>query len=121
MEEDRVDNNRKEEFVEKEITERVILSVSNSYDKLYYFNEDFSGIPEEVQKDIHVMMVLHTEEVGGILTMGFEEDGKLFIESSTSEYDGYFDHIGSHLKIKEYQQTYADIFEQLEAFYYHFY
>ncbi len=45
----------------------VILAVSNSYDKLYYFNEDFDALPEAIQKEIQIMMVMHTEEVGGML------------------------------------------------------
>ncbi len=95
----------------------VILAVSNSYEELYYFNEDFSSLPHQVQEEIHVLMVMHTAEVGGILIMGFDEEGELFIKSEVKEYDGYHDEIGSHLKIKQYQIDYEELFSALQEFY----
>jgi hypothetical protein len=95
----------------------VILAVSNSYDKLYYFNEDFDALPEQVQKEIQIMMVMHTEEMGGMLIMGFDVEGKLFIKSKVKEFDGYHDEIGSHLKIKQYQIDKEELFEALQEFY----
>lgn len=95
----------------------VILAVSNSYEKLYYFNDDFDQIPAEVQKDLQVMLVWHTEECGGIIAVGFDTEGKLYVEATAKEYDAFFDEIGSHLKIKEYQRSRKELFEALEKFY----
>ena len=50
------------------------------------------------------MCVLYTEDVGGILTLVFEEDGSLCFEVTSEECDGAFDEIGSQLKIKEIRQ-----------------
>ncbi len=97
--------------------EGVILAVSNSYEKLYYFNEDFDQIPDEVQKELQVMLVWHTEEVGGIIVVGFNKEGELYIEAASKEYDGYYDEIGSHLKIKQYQSEKKELFASLQAFY----
>ena len=95
----------------------VILAVSNSYDKLYYFNEDFDALPEAIQKEIQIMMVMHPEEVGGMLIMGFDVDGQLFIKSKVKDFDGYHDEIGSHLKIKQYLIEKEELFDALQEFY----
>jgi hypothetical protein len=95
----------------------VILAVSNSYEKLYYFNDDFDQIPEAVQKELQVLMVMHTEELGGIIAVGFDKEGHLYIEVTATEYDGFYDEIGSNLKVKEYQREYKNLFASLEEFY----
>ena len=99
----------------------VILAVSNKYTQQYYFNEDFDMIPETVQKELQVMLVWHTEEVGGIIVVGFTAEGELYIEATPKEFDGTFDEIGSHLKIKQYQRERKELFESLERFYKEFF
>ena len=95
----------------------VVLAVSNSYEKLYYFNEDFDMIPDQVQKELQILLVMHTEEVGGIIAVGFDTEGELYIEATARELDAYYDPIGSHLKIKQYQREHKTLFESLERFY----
>ena len=95
----------------------VNLAISNGYEKKYYFNDDFDQVPEQVQKELHVLLVWHTEECGGIIAVGFDKHGKLYIEATAKEYDGTFDEIGSHLKIREYQRDRKDLFASLEKFY----
>lgn len=102
---------------DQDYSQGVVLAVSNSYAKLYYFNEDFDQIPEIVQRELQVMLVMHTEEVGGIIAVGFDSEGQLYIESTANEFDAYYDEIGSHLKIKEYQREHSELFQSLEAFY----
>lgn len=44
-----------------------------------------------------------TEEIGGILTLEFEDDGTLEFKTEALEADARFDEIGSALKIKQLQ------------------
>ena len=47
----------------------VVLCGANSYEQKYYFNEeDFGSLPESIKKELHIMCVLYTEDVGGVLT-----------------------------------------------------
>lgn len=110
-----------DDLYEQNYEDGVILAVSNSYEKLYYFNEDFDGIPELVQKELQILLVMHTEEVGGIIAVGFDPEGNLYIEGTAKEYDAYYDDIGSHLKIKQYQRERKELFESLEKYYEHFF
>jgi hypothetical protein len=58
-----------------------------------------------------------TEEVGGVFTMEFDEDGALYLSATAKENDFAFDEIGSHLRIKQYQKEHAELMENLETYY----
>ena len=101
--------------------ENTVLCGSNSYERKYYFNEEFDSLPEAVKKQLQVMCVWFTEECGGILTMEFEPDGTLTFKHTTSEYDGYYDEIGAELKIKQFRREGRELLEALEMYYKVFY
>ena len=46
-----------------------VLCGANAYEKKYYFNEKFSGIPDSIKEELHIICVLFTEEIGGIFTI----------------------------------------------------
>ena len=97
--------------------DRVVLCVANAYEKKYYLNPDFSSLPSVIQDELKVMCVLFTEDVGGLLSLVFEEDGTLVFEVSADEGDLLYDEIGSALKIKQLQQTKAELLQSLEMFF----
>ena len=96
---------------------RVVLCVSNAYEQKYYLNEDFEGLPKTIKDELKIMCVLFTEDVGGILTLVFNEEGELCFEVTSEENDFFFDEIGSYLKIKEIQRTKEDLLEALQMYY----
>lgn len=97
--------------------ENVILCASSAYEQKYYLNEDFNGLPEAVKEELKIMCVLYTEEVGGILTLEYDEDGTLLLNVTSDEGDLLFDEIGSVLKIKELQRNKEELLEALELYY----
>mgnify|MGYP003399950518 FL=1 len=100
-----------------EMTQDVILCVSNSYEKKYYLNEIFDGLPQRVKDELKILCVLFTEDVGGILELKFNEEGTLELETKADEEDLLYDEIGSVLKIKQIQNTKQELLESLEMFY----
>ena len=97
--------------------ETVVLCGANSYLQKYYFNPDFDSLPQEVKQELQIMCALYTEDVGGILTLEFEEDGSLEFKVTSEEGDYLFDEIGSVLKIKQYQEEKRELLEALELYY----
>ena len=97
--------------------EKVVLCGANAYDKKYYFNEQFKGIPESIQNELHIICVLFTEEVGGIFTIVFEEDGTLSLETDAEENDFYYDEISSGLLVSEIRRKRQELFESLRLYY----
>lgn len=98
-------------------TGKVILCGANSYEQKYYFNKEFSKIPESVQEELHIMCVLFTEEVGGAFMIGFDEDGSVMLITDANEDDILYDEIGAGLMVKEVQKRKGELFESLEAYY----
>ena len=47
--------------------ENVVLCVSNAYEKKFYLDEAFQGLPQSIKDELKIMCVLFTEDVGGIL------------------------------------------------------
>lgn len=97
--------------------DRVVLCASSSYEKKFYINEDFEALPEQIKEDLKIMCVLYTEDVGGVLSLEFDEDGTLLLKVEVDEADYYFDEIGSALKIKEIQRKKKDLLHALELYY----
>ena len=97
--------------------EKIVLCGANSYDRKFYLNPDFEALPDSIKDELKIMCVLYTEDVGGILTLVFEEDGELMFEVTTEDNDLLFDEIGSHLKIKELQRTKKELLESLQLYY----
>ena len=97
--------------------ENVVLCVSNSYEKKYYFNPDFDKLPDDVKNELKIMCVLFTEEVGGILDMEFGEEGNLLFKSSADEGDLLYDEIACGMLVKKYQYEKRELLESLEMFF----
>ncbi|MBE6009271.1 MAG: hypothetical protein E7236_01230 [Lachnospiraceae bacterium] len=96
---------------------RVVLCAASAYDKKYYLNPQFDGLPQGVKEDLQIMCVLFTEDVGGILSLYFDEDGSLQLETDAAEEDLLYDEIGSALKIKQMRSEKRDLLEGLEMYY----
>lgn len=97
--------------------EDVVLCGVSAYNKKYYFNEDFKELPDGIKDELKIMCVLYTEEIGGVLTLIFDDNGDLRFETSYEEGDLLYDDIGSVLKIKQIQQTKKELLESLELFF----
>nr|WP_294485046.1 DUF6145 family protein [uncultured Anaerosporobacter sp.] len=97
--------------------DNVILCASSAYEQKYYLNDDFKELPDAIKEELQIMCVLYTEDIGGILTLQYEEDGTLVFHVEADEGDLLFDEVGSVLKIKELQRTKEELLEALELYY----
>ncbi len=96
---------------------KTILCASSKYEEKYYLNPAFNGLPDGIKDELQAMCVLFTEDVGGILTMEFDEDANLSFVTMSDKGDLLYDEIGSVLKIKQLQQTKIELLESLELYY----
>lgn len=96
---------------------RVVLCGANAYEQKYYFNEQFAGIPESVKEELRIICVLFTEEVGGIFTIVFEEDGSISLETNAEEDDLLYDEISSGLLVGEIRRNRQEMLESLQLYY----
>ena len=88
-------------------------------DKIVLCGADFDNLPQHIKDELKIMCVLYVHDVGGILTLVFEENGELEFEVTSAEGDPMFDEIGSRLKIKEIQtdEKKQELLTQLQLYY----
>ena len=96
---------------------KVVLCGANSYEEKYYLNPDFEQLPGSIKDELKIMCVLYVNDVGGILTLVYEEDGGLCFEVTSEEGDPMFDEIGSQLKMKELQKEKQELLAALQLYY----
>ena len=97
--------------------EKVVLCASSAYNKKFWMNDDFKTLPEQIKQELKIMCVLFTEDIGGVLTLEFEEEGTLLFRVESDESDYLYDEIGSGLKIKQLQREKSELLEALELYY----
>ena len=95
----------------------IVLCGANAYYKKYYFNEQFKGIPASIQEELHIMCVLFTEEVGGVFTIVFEEDGSVSFDTESYEEDILYDEVSSGLLIHDMKIKRKELLESLSMYY----
>ena len=94
-----------------------MLCGASAYTEKYYLNEEFQALPDAIKDELKIMCVLYTNDVGGVLTLEFDEDGELCFHTEAQENDFSYDEIGSVLKIRELQRSKAELLESLELYY----
>ena len=97
--------------------EKIVLCGANSYEEKYYLNPDFEALPDGIKDELKIMCVLYVNDVGGRLTLAYDEDGTLQFEVTSEEFDPMFDEIGSHLKIKQIQRDKEELLQALQMYY----
>ena len=59
------------------MNEEQILCACSAYEQKYYLNPRYASLPVSVQEELQIMAVTMTEDVGGVFTMEFDEDGNV--------------------------------------------
>ncbi len=96
---------------------RIVLCGANAYEQKYYLNEAFHKLPQSIQDELHIICVLFTEEVGGVFTIVFEEDGSISLETNAASDDYYYDEISSGLLVREIRRKRQELFDSLQLYY----
>ncbi len=97
--------------------ETLVLCAASAYNRKYYLNPDFDLLPQQVKDELQILCVTFTEEIGGIFTISYNEEGNLQLQTEALEADGLYDDIGAALKIKQIQNDKKELFESLELYY----
>ncbi len=94
-----------------------VLCAASSYDEKFYFNPRFSKVPEDIKKQLNVICVLFTEDVGGIIQFVYAENGDLMIETSAADNDFLYDDIGAGMLVNEIRKKRKEMLFKLETYY----
>ena len=100
------------------MTDQQVLCASSKYEQKYFLNPRFADtLPKQVKEELQALMVLYTEDIGGILTLSYDDEGNLYFSTTAADNDFDYDEIGSQLKILQYQEKYTELLEDLEEYY----
>ena len=97
--------------------DRIVLCGASAYEQKYYLNPDFDALPQQVKEELQILCVMYTEEIGGILTLEFDEDGNLEFKTEALDADAMYDEIGSVLRIKQIRKEKQELLASLEMYY----
>ena len=95
----------------------MVLCGASFYNRKYFFEPSFDLLPEQVKKELQILCVSFTEEYGGVLTLEFNDEGRLVLVTDAEEDDITYDEIGSALRVKQLREDHRELFEALELFY----
>ena len=101
--------------------DKIVLCAASAYNKKYYLNPDFDSLPDQVKKELQIMCVLFTEDIGGIIELYFDQEGSLHLMTDSEEGDLTYDNIGAPLKSKQIQKDQRELFRELETYFQEFY
>ena len=96
--------------------EAVILCGASAYEEKYYLNPKYDRLPEDVKKELRIISVLFTGEIGGVFMMEFDEEGTLKFRTEAKDSDYNYDEIGAALMIKEIQKNRGELLRSLELY-----
>lgn len=93
--------------------EKQVLFAISSYNEKYYFSPITKKLPKEIKLDIKKIGIYFVNKLKGIFTIGFYENGDIFIESSSLENDFEYDELGAKLEIERIKQEKKDLLSSL--------
>ena len=66
----------------------MVLCAASRYKQKYYLAAEFEDLPEQIKAELQAACVLFTEEIGGVILLEFDEDGRLTISTQSKEAEG---------------------------------
>ena len=97
--------------------DKVVLAYASQYKEKYYFNENLGKIPEEIKKEVLVLLISLVEEAGGVAEMGFDLDGEVYVDSWCEEGDLGYDEISAWLPVREIEREQRSLLDNLALWY----
>lgn len=96
--------------------EKKLVICASPYEHKYFIEKEFEDIPGTIKEELVEAIASIAEKVNGIISLGFNEDGNIYIEQ-TSQDDVFVDDIGSALEIKRFQSEKQELLKSLKIWY----
>jgi len=94
-----------------------ILTAASFYKRARYFNERYANLPTQVRDELLAACSLAAEQARGIVTLGFYEDGSVFVEANGAEDDLNYDEIGARRIVDTMLDEKEELFRSLRLWY----
>lgn len=97
--------------------EKTVLASASCYTQMYYLNKDFEKLPTNIKTELRYICVPLAEKLHCIFSIGFYDNGNLYLEAQAENSDFNFDEIGSQLEIKKLQAGKESFFKSLKLWF----
>ncbi len=98
--------------------EKKVLCAASYYNhKCFFDEENYSTLPSDVKKEVRVIAAETAEKVKAIVSIGFYENGNVFIEIKADEKDMDFDDIAAKYEIEKVRKSKHKLFNALSLWY----
>lgn len=97
--------------------EKKVLAAASFEKKKYYFAEEFSALPLEIQQEVQILCVTAANQLMCTFVLGFFPTGDLFIETVRGENAADFDDIGAELTVKKIRREKKELLKALKLWY----
>lgn len=94
-----------------------VLAAANCYLQKYFFSPDFDAIPNDIKKEIRIITVCMAQKLHCVFSIGFYDDGSVFLETNADENDFEYDEIGAGLEIAKIRREEAELLQSLSLWY----
>ncbi|MGL4738023.1 MAG: DUF6145 family protein, partial [Cellulosilyticaceae bacterium] len=92
--------------------EKKLVICASPYEHKYFIEPGFEDIPASIKEELIEAIASIAEKVNGIISLGFNDEGNIYIEQNSQE-DVFVDDIGSALEIKRFQVEKKEILKSL--------
>ena len=97
---------------------KIVLSAASCYNKKYYINPNMEkNLPSQIKDEIKALVASMAEKLHCIFTLGFYENGNIYIETSSVENDFDFDEIGAKLETEKINKEKAELLNSLNLWF----
>lgn len=94
-----------------------VLASASYYTQKYFINEEFTELPTEIRNEIRVICIALAEKIHGVFTMGFYDNGQVFMESTGEEVDYDYDDIGAQLEMKRLETEKKELLKAMQLWF----
>lgn len=94
-----------------------IVAVANKYKSLYFLDEEFQCLPNEIKDELKIALVLGCEKCNGVIKLFFNKVHDLRLEILKDEDDFNFDEINAKMVLKDIEDKKKELLQKIELFY----
>ncbi len=95
--------------------EKQLVICASPEQKKYYFEETFKDMPASIQEELTAVVATLADKVKAIISLGFYENGNIYIEQTTENV--FDDEIGIALEIKSFEKDNKELLRSLRLWY----
>ncbi|MGL5674860.1 MAG: DUF6145 family protein [Cellulosilyticaceae bacterium] len=93
-----------------------IVVCASPHQHKYFFEPSFNDMPLAIREEITEAVAAIAEKVNSVITLGFHENGHMFIEQTEDE-NVFVDDIGAELEIKKFQKEKEELLKSMRLWY----